>query len=71
MGEVLTALAEGLCVAAAVRVFGHRQATISTWVTRAGQHSATLLSRWLPNLDLRHIQLEELRTRLRSRAHIL
>jgi transposase-like protein len=71
VGEVLTALAEGLSVAAAVRVFGHRHATITTWVTRAGEHSATLHSHWLRNLDLPHIQLDELRTRLRSRAHIL
>src|SRR5262245_40082695 len=71
VGEVLTALAEGLTVAAAVRVFGHRHATITTWVMRAGEHSAMLHSRWLRNLQLPHIQLDELRTRLRSRAHIL
>ncbi len=68
VGEVLTALAEGLSVAAAVRVFGHRHATIMTWLTRAGQHSATLHDRVFPNLHLPHIQLDELRTRLRSRA---
>jgi len=42
LAEVLTALAEGLSVAAAVRVFGHRHATITTWLTRAGAHSAIL-----------------------------
>src|SRR4051812_8719484 len=31
VGEVLTALAEGLDVAAAARVFGHRPATITAW----------------------------------------
>jgi IS1 family transposase len=67
VGEVLTALAEGLSVAA-VRVFGHRHATIMTWLTRAGQHSATLHDRVFRNLPLPHIQLDELRTRLRSRA---
>jgi hypothetical protein len=45
VGEVLTALAEGLSVAAAVRAFGHRHATITTWLTHAGQHSATLHDR--------------------------
>jgi hypothetical protein len=30
-----------------------------------------LHTRWLPNLDLPHMALHELRTRLRSRAHIL
>ena len=33
VAEVLTALAEGLDSAAAVRVFGHRHTTITTWLT--------------------------------------
>ena len=45
VAEVLTALAEGLSVSAAVRVFGHRHATITRWLTRAGAHSATLHDR--------------------------
>jgi hypothetical protein len=45
VAEVLTALAEGLSVAAATRVFGHRHATITTGLTRAGAHSATLHDR--------------------------
>ena len=69
--EVLSALAEGLSIAAAVRVFGHRHATITTWLTRAGEHSATLHDRYLRNLVLPHLQLAELRTRLRNRAHTL
>jgi transposase-like protein len=68
---VLTALVEGRSVAAAVRVFGHRHATITTWLTRAGEHSATLHDRWFRDLHLPHVQLDELRTRLRSRAHTL
>jgi IS1 family transposase len=68
VGEVLTALAEGLDVAAAVRVFGHSHATITTWLTRAGTHSTALHDRVFQNLFLPHIQLDELRTRLRSRA---
>jgi hypothetical protein len=42
VGEVLTALAEGIDVSAAVRVFGHRPATITTWLSGAGQHSTRL-----------------------------
>jgi IS1 family transposase len=68
VGEVLTALAEGLDISAAVRVFGHRHTTITTWLTRAGEHSATLHNCTFHNLHLPHIQLDELRTRLRSRA---
>ncbi len=71
VGEVLSALAEGLDVAAATRVFGHRHATITRWVTRAGVHSATLHDRWFRGLYLPHLQLDELRTRLRRRTHVL
>jgi len=70
VAEVLTALAEGLDVAAAARVFGHRHATITTWLTRAGEHSATLHDRFFHNLHLPHLQLDELRTRLRHRARV-
>jgi IS1 family transposase len=71
VAEVLTALAEGLSVSAAVRVFGHRHATITTWLTRAGMHSATLHDRTFRALQLPHIQVDELRTRLRTRTHTL
>ena len=68
---VLSALAEGLDPSAAERVFGYRQATITTWLTRAGQHAQTLHERLFSNLRLPHIQLDELRTRLRSSHHVL
>ena len=71
IGEALSALAEGLDIAAAARVFGHSAETITTWAVRAGAHSATLHDRWFQNLHLPHLQLDELRTRLRSRAHTL
>ena len=68
---VLSALAEGLDPSATERVFGYRQATITTWLTRAGQHAQTLHERLFSNLRLPHIQLDELRTRLRSSHHVL
>jgi IS1 family transposase len=71
IAEVLCALAEGLTVAAAVRVFGHSEGAISTWLTRAGEHSATLHDRWFHHLTFPHLQLDELRTRLRSRMQVL
>jgi IS1 family transposase len=71
VAEVLSALAEGLSVAAAVRVFGHSEGTITTWLTRAGEHSAMLHDHWLRHLTLPHLQLDELRTRLRNRTHVL
>jgi transposase-like protein len=63
---VLTALAEGLDPSAAERVFGFRQTTITTWLARAGEHAQTLHTHFFCNLQLLHVQLDELRTRLGS-----
>jgi IS1 family transposase len=68
---VLSALAEGLDPSAAARVFGFRPAIITTWLTRAGEHAQTLHERFFSNLHLPHLQLDELRTRLRSANQIL
>jgi hypothetical protein len=68
---VLAALAEGLDPSAAERVFGYRQATITTWLTRAGKHAQTLHERFFCHLHLPHLQLDELRTRLRSATQVL
>ena len=68
---VLAALAEGLDPSEAPRVFGFRQATITAWLTRAGQHAQTLHQRFFSHLRLPHIQLDELRTRLRSARQVL
>ncbi len=68
---VLTALAEGLDPSEALRVFGYRQATIITWLSRAGEHTQTLHDRFFCHLRLPHLQLDELRTRLRSADQIL
>jgi hypothetical protein len=71
IGMVLSALAEGLDPSAAERVFGYRQATITTWLTRAGQHAQILHERSFRTLWFPHVQLDELRTRLRSANQIL
>ena len=68
---VLSALAEGLDASAAERVFGSRQSTITTWLTRAGRHAQTLHERSFRDLHLPHLQLDELRTRLRSATQVL
>jgi IS1 family transposase/transposase-like protein len=68
---VLSALAEGLDPSAAARVFGSRQATITTWLTRAGVHAQLLHERSFCNLQLPHVQLDELRTRLRGATQVL
>ena len=68
---VLAALAEGLDASAAERVFGYRQATITTWLSRAGSHAQTLHKHYFCNLRLSHLQLDELRTRLRCATQVL
>jgi IS1 family transposase len=68
---VLSALAEGLDPSAAERVFGYRQATITTWLTRAGVHAHTLHEQFFFQLHLPHLQLDELRTRLRCAKQVL
>ena len=68
---VLTALAEGLDPSAAARVFGNRQATITTWLTRAGRHAELFHERSFRNLHLPHLQLDEIRTRLRRSTQVL
>ena len=65
------AMAEGLDVSAAERVFGYRQATITTWLSRAGEHAHTLHERFFCHLRLPHLQLDELRTRLRCAKQVL
>ena len=68
---VLAALAEGLDASTAERIFGYRQATITTWLLRAGEHARALHERSFHNLHIPHLQLDELRTRLRNAKQIL
>jgi IS1 family transposase len=67
---VLSALAEGPDPSAASRVFGFGQATITRWLTRAGEHAQALHERFFCHLWLPHVQLDELRTRLRSHTQV-
>jgi len=68
---VLSALAEGLDPSASERVFGYRQATITTWLTRAGGHAELFHERCFRNLQPPHLQLDELPTRLRNAKQVL
>ncbi len=68
---VLAALAEGLDPSAAERVFGYRQATLTRWLMRAGKHAQVLHERSFCQLRLPHLQLDELRTRLRCSTRVL
>ena len=68
---MLTALAYGLDLSAASIIFGYHPLTISRWLNRAGHHSQRLHQRFLMRLPLRYLQLDELRTRLRSRTQVV
>src|SRR5713101_9290549 len=68
---VLMTLAEGLDASAAERVFGYRQATITTWLGRAGKHAQSFHEHFFCHLQLRYVQLDELRTRLRDSTQVL
>jgi len=68
---VLSALADGLDASAAERIFGSRQTTITTWLTRAGKHAEVFHERCFRTLHIPHLQLDEIRTRLRSCTQVL
>lgn len=71
IGEVLTALGEGLDVSTAVRVFGHGEGTIRTWLTRTGLHAERGHAHFFRDLLLEQVQLDELRTKVRRKAREL
>jgi IS1 family transposase len=70
IGEVLSALAEGLDICAAVRVFGHGETTITRWRDRAARHAERVHRHCLHCLHLPHLQLDEIRTRLRAGVRV-
>jgi IS1 family transposase len=70
IGEVLSALAEGLPLDAAVRVFGHGEATITRWRNRAACQAERVQRHFLHDLHLPQLQLDEIRARLRPRARV-
>jgi hypothetical protein len=67
---VLSALAEGLSIGAAVRVFGHGATTITRWRDRAAQPAERVHRHFLHDLHLPHLQLDEIRARLRPRERV-
>lgn len=56
VAEVLGALAEGVSLGAATRIFGHSEFTLRAWLTRAGLHATTLYERFFCNLKLLQVQ---------------
>jgi IS1 family transposase/transposase-like protein len=71
VAEVLTALAEGLDLSAAVRVFGHGEGTMRCWLARASEHGERMHERHFRDLWLRHVQLDELVVQIRGKGRDL
>jgi IS1 family transposase len=53
-----------------VRVFGHGEATITRWRDRAAEQADRLHRHFLRDLHLPHLQLDEVRVRLRRRSRV-
>jgi hypothetical protein len=69
---VLITLSEGMDISAASRTFGHHHTTISSWLERAGQHSARLHERvFFQAVVAGHIQLDELVMKVKTNAQKL
>ena len=62
----MTASSEGVDVAAASRIFAHDERTIRRWLARGAHYAERLHARLFRNLVCRHLQLDELVTKLRG-----
>jgi len=71
IGITLALLAEGVAPDALQRVFGIRETTQRFWLTRAGLHAQALHEHFSHDLQLAHVQLDELFTHARQAAHDL
>lgn len=68
---VLSALAEGLDVSAAERVFGGRQATLTRWLLRAGVPAQPFQQGSFCHREIAPVQFDERRPRLRRHRQVL
>ena len=57
---ILALMAEGVDGSALERVFGYREGTQRTWLTRAGMQAGKVHRHFFCHLSLHHIQLDEL-----------
>ena len=68
VGEINRGLAEGLSISACARVFGHSRSTIHRIVRVSGDHFESLQELLLQGLQAVHVQMDELRAKLKGRA---
>ncbi len=66
VAQVLHAIAEGLSPHSAARVFSLSEGTVRSWIARAGLHSRSLHDRLMRTPHLTHVQLDELRLKIRG-----
>jgi transposase-like protein len=64
VAQALHAIAEGLSLCAAARVYSIPETTLRSWLSRAGQHAKHLHERFMRALHITHVQLDELRLKL-------
>jgi IS1 family transposase len=71
VGRVLLAVNLGLSMAEVQLLFGHSDTTLRLWLSRAGAHAEKVHAHFFSNLQIGHLQFDELYTSLRDRAHDL
>jgi len=69
VSRVLLAVNLGLSLADVQQLFGHSDATLRLWLTRAGRHAEKVHAHFFRHLHLGHLQFDELYTTLRDKAH--
>lgn len=62
-------LALGVDVCAIEQAFKVRESTVRTWLTRSGEHGRKLHDYFVKDLQLEHIQLDELWAGIRNGQH--
>ena len=67
-GAIVRALGEGLSLSACARVFKHSRSTIHRIANRSGEHFESLQDILLRGIQAIHVQLDELRTKLKGKA---
>jgi transposase-like protein/IS1 family transposase len=66
VAQVMTAMGEGVSIAAASRIFGYSHQTITRWLSRCGQHSERLHNNLFHQAaEVGHLQLDELVTKVK------
>jgi transposase-like protein len=71
VGRILWLIGLGVDASALEEVFGVREITIRSWLWRGGKQGRKLHERFMVELELIHIQLDELWVNAKSKGHDL